>query len=102
MPEWIKACQEQVEVLCRRHSAEKLCIFGSALTDQFDPASSDLDFSVRFLPMSPADRAHAYFGLLSELEVLFRRPIDLIEPSALKNPYLKKQLEATQETIYAA
>jgi predicted nucleotidyltransferase len=77
-------------------------LFGSALSAAFDPVGSDLDFVVEFLPMPPPQHAKAYFGLLTELENLFGKTVDLVERTALKNPYIRQEVEATQETLYAA
>lgn len=35
---------------CKRYGVERLRIFGSALTDHFDPEGSDIDFLVDFAP----------------------------------------------------
>ena len=36
------------------------------------------------------------------LQALLDRPVDLIEASAVKNPYIWKSIEASRETLYAA
>lgn len=53
--------------LCRNHHVARLELFGSAATGRFDSDHSDLDFLVTFEPLSPVDRADAYFGLLESL-----------------------------------
>lgn len=88
--------------LCGRHSVCRLALFGSAVRDDFDPERSDLDFLVDFEPLPPARHADAYFGLLADLETLFERPIDLVESSALRNPYRRREIEATQVLLHAA
>jgi uncharacterized protein len=93
---------EQVAELCRRHSVRRLALFGSAVRADFDPARSDLDFLVDFEPLSPARHADAYFDLLADLETLFERPIDLVESAALRNPYRRREIEATQVLLHAA
>ena len=40
--------------------------------------------------------------LESELSELFNRPVDIIEPAALKNPIRKKNILSSSELIYAA
>ncbi len=88
--------------LCGRHSVRRLALFGSAVRDDFDPERSDLDFLVDFEPLSPHRHADAYFGLLADLEALFGRPIDLVESAALRNPYRRREIEATQILLHAA
>ena len=35
-------------------------------------------------------------------EDLFGRPIDLVEDSAIKNPYFRESVDETREPLYAA
>jgi predicted nucleotidyltransferase len=96
---------EQIDAigrLCRAHHVAQLELFGSAASDRFDPAASDLDFLVEFLPLSPSQRANAYFGLLADLQDLFNREIDLVESAAVTNPYFKQTVDAHRTLIYAA
>ncbi len=102
MTNMIEARKTDLEDLCRRHGVARLALFGSALRDDFDPDKSDLDFAVEFSHMSPSEHAGAYFGLLEDLESLFARRVDLVEISAVRNPYLRREIEAGQETLYAA
>ena len=71
----------------------------SVLREDFDPERSDLDFLVEFAPMSPSGHAEAYFGLLEDLESLFGRRVDLVEIGAVRNPYLRREIEERQETL---
>ena len=62
---------------CRRWKITELCVFGSALRDDFRP-ESDVDLLVTFAP----DAAWHFDDLLDmkeELETIFGRPVDLIE-----------------------
>ena len=81
--------------LCRRHRVLRLALFGSATRDDFDPQRSDFDFLVDFEPLPPGEHADSYFGLLEALESLLGRPVDLVESSTLRNPYLRREIEAT-------
>ena len=80
----------------------RLELFGSAATERFDVAHSDVDFLVEFSPLRPADRANAYFGLLADLQDLFQRDIDLVESEAVTNPYFKRFVDAQRTVVYAA
>lgn len=93
---------EQVAELCRRHSVLRLSLFGSAVRQDFDAERSDLDFLVDFVPLPPARHADAYFGLLADLETLFERSVDLVETATLRNPYRRREIEATQVLLHAA
>lgn len=98
----IEARKTDLKDMCRRHGVARLALFGSALRDDFDPDKSDLDFAVEFSHMTPSEHAGAYFGLLEDLERLFARTVDLVEISAVRNPYLRQEIEERQETLYAA
>jgi uncharacterized protein len=93
---------EALKDLCVKHRVERLDVFGSAARDDFDPGSSDLDFLVEFEPMSPTEHADSFFGLLGDLERLFGRSIDLLEPEPLENPYLRQSIERSRKVLYEA
>jgi uncharacterized protein len=89
--------------LCQRYRVQRLELFGSAATvDAFDPQTSDLDFLVEFQPLRPGEHADAYFGLLEELETLFRRPVDLVMTRAIKNRYFLERVNQSRTVLYAA
>jgi uncharacterized protein len=93
----------EVRSLCRRFHVRRLELFGSAVRGDFDPARSDLDFLVEFDRTCPdALSLGAYFGLKESLEGLFHRPVDLVEPSAIRNPYLKESIERSREPVFEA
>jgi uncharacterized protein len=88
--------------LCRRYHVGRLELFGSAATADFDASASDLDFLVEFLPLTPSERADAYFGLLHNLEDLFRRRIDLVTFQAVQNRWFRQAIEPHRTLLYAA
>lgn len=63
---------------------------------------SDLDFLVEFGDATPAAYAQAYFSLKEGLEALFGRPVDLVTPINLTNPYFRRRVTAERETVYAS
>lgn len=86
--------------LCRRHGVTRLGVFGSALTDRFDPQRSDIDVVVDFLP--DAERTfRALFTLRGDLEALFGRPVDVVEARLVRNPYINASLQSA-EVLYVA
>ena len=92
----------EVAALCRRHRVRRLGLFGSAAMGTDRAGESDLDFLVEFEPPAPGTYADAYFGLLEGLELLFRRPVDLVVAPAIKNPYFRQSVERTRVSVYAA
>jgi hypothetical protein len=61
-----------------------------------------VDLPVEFEKMQPAEHAEQFFGLAEDLEHLLNRPVDLVEPGPIRNPYFRKSIEETQVVIYAA
>lgn len=88
--------------ICRKHHVHRLAVFGSSTDDRFDPGRSDIDFIVEFDPLSPREHANCYFGLSEDLEHLFSKNVDLVEPGSVRNPYFRRSMEETRIEIYAA
>lgn len=53
MTELIESKRSELQVLCERYRVVRLALFGSALREDFDSGESDLDFVVKFVPMTP-------------------------------------------------
>ncbi|MHC4432944.1 MAG: nucleotidyltransferase family protein [Planctomycetota bacterium] len=86
--------------LCRKWKVTELSLFGSILRDDFGP-DSDIDVLVVFrpdAPWSPWD----LMEMKEELEVLFGRPVDMVEKEALRNPWRKRRILSSYEVVYAA
>lgn len=98
----IEQNKQKLIELCKKHHVSVLELFGSFATNQFDENSSDIDFLVEFDNSVKKNRFDNFFALLEELKNLFNRPVDLIEPGGLKNPYFIKRLNQTRRKIYAA
>ena len=87
--------------ICQTHKVRYLFLFGSALSEEFDrDHASDLDFYVEMNVLPPLERGEHLLQLWNELEALFNRPVDLISNTAVQNPYLKRQIEATKVLLY--
>jgi uncharacterized protein len=92
---------EALKHLCQQYRVRRLMVFGSVLTDAFRP-DSDVDLVAEFEPMPLEDYADNYFRFKFALEALLGHPVDLLEAQAVRNPYFRQQLEATQQLLYAA
>lgn len=90
--------------LCRRHRVARLDLFGSAASGggAFDPARSDIDLLVEFLPMPPIEHKEAYFALLADLRALLGPRIDLVELDGVRNALIRRHIDATRSPLYAA
>jgi predicted nucleotidyltransferase len=94
--------RQELRELCRRFYVRRLDLFGSAARGDFDSERSDVDFVVEFDRSAPQHPFDAYFGLKEELEALLDRKVDLVELSAVRNPYLRASIEQSRENVYAA
>jgi hypothetical protein len=78
---------------------KSLYAFGSVLTDQFTQAS-DIDLIVDFYNIDVSEYADNYFGLKFSLEGILKRPIDLLEEKAIKNPYFRMAICQKRQLVY--
>ena len=93
---------EEIAALCRRHQVQRLDLFGSAATGDFDPESSDLDFLVTFLPEANATYVGAYHRLYTDLRDLFDRPVDLVIETKFRDPEFRQAIEQTRANVYGS
>ena len=96
----IDISESRIAELCRKWNVIELSLFGSVVRDDFLP-SSDVDVLVSFDPKA-AWTLWDLMDMKAELEVLFGRPVDLVEKEALRNPWRKRQILSTYEVVYAA
>jgi predicted nucleotidyltransferase len=88
-----------ISKLCRLYKVKTLYAFGSVLTDKFDK-DSDVDLIVDFREIPVEDYADNYFDLKFSLQDILKRPIDLLEEQAIKNPYFRQSIEQKKQLIY--
>lgn len=94
--------QAEISRICQRHHVRRLEVFGSAArATDFDAATSDADFLVEFAP-GAGQGLEEYYAVKADLEALLKRGVDLVEPGALKNPYLLAGVNSAREVVYAA
>lgn len=94
--------QAEIAALCRRYGVRRLELFGSGISQDFDPQRSDLDFLVDFDSGGTQDLFHRYFGLNEALEHLLGRKVDLVMVGAMKNPFFIESVNKTRQNVYAA
>lgn len=98
----IQAQRSELESLCCKHPVRRLEVFGSAADGTFDPARSDIDFLVEYEELQPGEHYEAYFGLWEDLEALFGRKIDLIDPETIRNPFVLRRVNESRKLVYDA
>lgn len=89
----------EIKNLCDSHKVKSLYAFGSVLTDRFN-SESDIDLIVDFFGMAVEDYADNYFDFKFSLQEVLKRPIDLLEYEAIKNPYFKQTIDQQRQLIY--
>ena len=90
---------EELTLLCSQYNVEKMYLFGSALTSNFND-ESDIDFLVKFKTDEVPDYFDNYLDFKEHLIELFGRDVDLLEEQALRNPILIKSINNSKELIY--
>jgi len=92
--------RDRIAEFCRKWQVKELAIFGSALGDDFRP-DSDVDVLVVF-----QDEAmwtlFDHMRAEEELEQILGRKVDLVEKSAIRNPFRRHHILKNHEVIYAA
>ena len=97
----IELNMDKIIALCKKYKVSKLFVFGSILTNRFNK-ESDVDFIVNFDKAQVTDYFSNFFDLKYALEDILGREVDLLEEQTIKNPYLKKNVDATKTLIYRA
>ena len=95
----LAAYSNDISKLCKNHKVKSLYAFGSVLTDRFNQ-DSDIDLVVDFAKIDVEDYADNYFDLKFSLQELLKRPVDLLERNAIKNPYFKETLQKQSQLVY--
>lgn len=99
----IEQYRDQIADICCRFAVRRLDVFGSAArgTD-FNPETSDADFLVEFVPDNSMPFLTRFFGLSEALAEVLGRPVDLVEPLAIRNPYVRASIDRAREVVYGS
>ncbi|MEO6759443.1 MAG: nucleotidyltransferase domain-containing protein [Saprospiraceae bacterium] len=100
---FLEQYKAQLLELCRRYPIERLYLFGSILTDEFDSEKSDVDVQALFEPLGnhdPVERGEQMWNFWDDLESLFGGKVDLLTKPFIRNPYLRKEVESTRQLFY--
>ena len=93
--------KDDINKLCLENKVKTLYVFGSVLTNQFTK-KSDIDLVVDIDSNDPFEYADSYFNLKFALQDLFKRKVDLLENKAIKNQYLRENIEKSKMLIYGS
>ncbi len=97
--EALRTSAAAIELIARDFGVRELCVFRSALREDFGP-ESDIDFLVEFLP----EQRVSLFTLIRmqhRLEDLLGRRVDLVPRDGLK-PAVRAEVLASARRVYAA
>jgi predicted nucleotidyltransferase len=95
----LKLYASDIAELCKIHKVKSLYIFGSVLKNKFNN-ESDIDLIVDFENMDVEDYADNYFDFKFALQDILKRPVDLLEEKAIKNPYFRKSVNQQRQLLY--
>src|SRR3954468_4810913 len=90
----------EIAALCRRYGVAHLELFGSATGNDFDAQSSDYDFLVELDAQGTESRPRRWIGLADAMESLLGRPVDLVNPRTIRNPYFLQAVNETRAVLY--
>ena len=90
---------DQIKKLCDTNKVKSLFAFGSVVSDNLRP-ESDIDFVVDIDDKDPLSYSDKYFDLKFNLEKIFKRKIDLLELKAIKNKFLRQDIDQSKLRVY--
>ena len=89
-----------IAALCERYGVAHLELFGSATGPDFQAESSDYDFLVELDKQAPGSLARRWIDLAEALEQLLGRPVDCVNPSDPRHPYLLQAVNQIRTVVY--
>lgn len=93
----------EIRALCRRFGVTRLEIFGSAVTGDFDPHRSDVDFVVTWpeaYDSGPWGSRYTEFD--EQLSSILGREVDLVFNKPHRNRFFARDIDRTRQEIYIA
>jgi predicted nucleotidyltransferase len=92
---------DQIVKLCQKNEVNSLFAFGSVTTNNFTD-ESDIDLVVDIEDNDPVSYTEKYYNLKFRLEEILKRKIDLLEMKAIRNRFLKNEIDLTKILVYGA
>jgi predicted nucleotidyltransferase len=89
--------REKVAEFCRARGIRRLCVFGSVLREDFDPARSDIDVLAEFEPGALDCVGFHYFGYGDALAAILGRRVDFC---SRLNPHIEAEVRREAVPIY--
>ena len=95
----LEVSQADIAPLCRRLGVLTLDAFWTTLYEE-DRAFDGWSYAVVFDPNDPRRIAPRWVALEDALEELAGRPLEIVGPCALENPYLRREIKQTGIRIF--
>jgi hypothetical protein len=89
----------RIRDFCRKWKVRELSLFGSVLGEDFRP-DSDVDVLVWLQDDAPWS-LFEWMDMVEELKAIFGRDVDLVEKTAIRNPFRRHHILKNREVIYA-
>jgi predicted nucleotidyltransferase len=96
----IKNRPEEFTSLCKSYDVKALYAFGSSVNDDFNEDSSDIDLLIELSTEDPLERGQNLMDLWDKFETFFQRKVDLLTAASIRNPILKKSIDASKILVY--
>ena len=94
---------DQIRRLCEEFGVERLEVFGSINTPDFDPDRSDVDFLVTYPEgYSFGPWMRRYFQLEERLAETLDRKVDLVQSTALQRERFRRLADQTRQEVFFA
>ncbi|MGC4192236.1 MAG: nucleotidyltransferase domain-containing protein [Thermomicrobiales bacterium] len=102
LPPIIREHLGAIVALARAYEVERLEVFGSVMTDRFDPARSDIDFLATYPEGYDFGPFLARFQHLErDLQTAVGRDVDLVMNSQSLRDRFRRSIAATRQVVYA-
>jgi len=96
----INISEKDIKIIAAKYSIKEISVFGSSIRDDFD-TDSDIDLLIEFYN-SETISLYDIIDIQEYFEKITQRPVDIVEPEGLRNPYRRENILKTKEILYAA
>jgi hypothetical protein len=96
----IQVPMDRIREFCLKWKVKEFSLFGSVLRDDFRP-DSDVDVLVLLADDAPWD-LFDWVDMIDQLKAIFGRQVDLVEKTAITNPFRRHHILRNRKVIYAA
>jgi len=86
--------------LCKKHDVKALYAFGSSVNERFEEDTSDIDLLIELNTEDPIKRGENLMSMWDTLEDFFKRKVDLLTLTSIKNPILKNNIDSSKILLY--